>query len=470
MPGDSAESYVAIDLGATSGRVVLGHFNGRTIRLEEAHRFTNGVVRRKEGCFWDWPRLLCEVRGGLGKAAAAKAAVVCVGCDSWGHDHGFLNDAGQLLAWPYSYQDERTADMPAVIEEHVGRLDLYQRTAGFPVPISALHQLLATARYRPELLARAAHLLFIPGLINHDLCGAVATEPCMASLTQLFDGRLSWDSALMETLGIPARIFPPVRPTGEVIGAFRPDEGAATPWEVRLVAAHDTASAFAAAPLQAPGDMVLSLGTWAMLGVESPDPVTSEQALRDGVGSIRIPGGRWGVMRGMLGLYHLERFIREEGGAGTAAEWAERASREAPSRALLDFDHFVVREQETFREALGRTLAVEGQDAPETPAAIARCIYESLAQSVARAAESLAVHLGRPLGQIHLVGGGAKCALFAQLLADATRTEVVTSVVEATAVGNALVQAWGRKRIDSLADLREVVRASWPPRVTEPAP
>ncbi len=468
MTFPAEECHVAIDLGATSGRVMLGRFNGRTVRLEEMYRFTNETVSRRGGRFWDWPRLWKEIREGLERAAATGASVISVGCDSWGHDHGFLDVTGKLLEWPYAYQDKRTADVKDLVEARIAPLALQRRAAGFHVPISALHQVLATARQRPELLARARRLLFIPGLVNHALCGAMATEPCMASLTQLHDGDLAWDEALMADFGIPPALFPPIRPCGEAIGTFHPPGNASGAWEVRLAAAHDTASAFAAAPIEAPGDVVVSVGTWAMVGMEAAAPVVTPRGLQDGVGNIRLPGGRWAVMRGMLGLYHLERFIQEEGGP-RAAQWAEWAATAGPSQVSLDLEELAFQPDEPFRHALARTLAEQDQTLPESPAAIARCLYESLAQAVARGARSLAALMKRDLGRIYLVGGGAKCSLLAQLLANAAQREVVTTVAEATVAGNVLVQAWGRGRLATLDELRAVVRSSWPPSVREPA-
>jgi len=469
LPDVKRESYAAIDLGATSGRVMLGRFDGARLEVEEVHRFSNGPVRRARGCFWDWPRIESEVRRGLTMVAALDADVVSVGSDAWGHDHGFLAASGKLLEWPYAYLDDRTARIAERIEALMSPLELQARTAGFHVPLSALHQILATAEQRPELLHEAERLLFLPGLVNHALCGAVATEPCMASLTQLFHSTGGWDRELMEVFGVPARLFPPMGRCGESVGTFGPVGRSSQVWDVRLVAGHDTASAFAAVPLESAGDMVVSAGTWIMLGMETPRPVVSSETAREGLGSIRIPGDRWAVMNGMMGFYFLERFLQEEGAAEPAA-LDEQAAGEKPSSARFAPDRLAVKDGETFRDALRRVLDDERTVTPETRAGVARCIYDSLAEGAARAAHRLATTLGRDLRRLFVVGGGSRSELFSRLLANAAGVPVLLGITEATAIGNVLVQAWGRGRLASLSELRAVVRHSWNWREIEPSP
>ncbi len=462
------ESYAAIDLGATSGRVMLGHYDGARIRMEEIHRFPNAPVQREHGLYWDWPHIASEIQQGLEIAARTGAPIRGVACNSWGHDHGFISPSGALLEWPYAYQDQRTTVIAAqVAAQQWSPMRLQQRTAGFSVPFSALHQVLATALERPELLHEAKRLLFMPGLANNILCGAEATEPCMASLTQLYDGGSGWDQELMECFNLPAHLFPPIRPCGELLGLYRPPVTGSPPWEVRLAAEHDTASALTAIPLSSMGDMAVSAGTWLMYGAETGAPCVTEKTVQAGAGSIRIPGGRWAVMNGMMGLYFLERYIREEG-APPAAELAERARLEPSSPTRFTPSALAIGPDETFRQALARTFAIQGAAMPESHAAMARCIYESLAEATAQAVHAMADMLDRKLERVFLVGGGAKCALFVELLAGFAQVPVFTGLTEATAMGNVLVQIWGGGQLSSLEAVRRVVSDSIIWRVSEP--
>jgi len=463
------EDYVAIDLGATSGRAIIGRFDGERIGLEEITRFPNEPVARAGRLHWDISAVFAHVEEALAKAAGHSRHVVSVGCDSWGQDHAFLDADNRLLEWPFSYQDPRTAGTQQDIDRVLSPLVLQRRTAGFHVPISTLHQLIATRRDRPDLLERAAALLFIPDLVNHELTGETATEPCIASLSQLL-GRttMDWDGELIEKFGFPPAIFPRVLESGTRLGTIRTCFGGSGPWDVHLTGSHDTASAFAATPLDAPGDLVICAGTWLMLGMEVPEPVVNEETLRLGMGAIRLPGGLWAQAQGIYGFHYLERYRREEKAPGPA-ELTRMARDAAPFAALFDPGRLDLRPGDSFLTALERFCQRTGQQTPASPGAVTRCILESLALYVAGTVREMGAALNRPVNRIILVGGGSRNDLLNQMVADATRTPVEAGLTEATAAGNALVQAMGRGRLASVADMRRVTRRSFPWRTYAPA-
>ncbi len=466
------QEYLALDLGATSGRACLGGFDGDRLQLHEIHRFPNHPIESKGSLCWDFPLLCLEIESALQKAAAESSYVVSVGCDTWGLDYGFLDPSGVLMQLPYSYQDPRTTGALARIESVLPKEEVYVRTATPCVSISTLCQLLTTRDMAPGFLNRVGTLLFMPNLVHHYLTGEAATEFCIASTSQLTSWQSrEWDLELMNCFGLPPRIFPSIQATGSRVGPLRSilaqHLGLPT-WEVVLPAGHDTASAVAAAPVSSPSDLIISSGTWSMLGILVDEPVTLPEACQSGCGTYGIPGPGWCFMQGVMGLWLLERFRREEQ-AGAIEDLVEQATKFSGPCALFDPRAPVFSQTKPFRAGLTEWCHATGQQLPENTGGWVRSILESLALFYERSIRNLARMAERKIERVVIVGGGARNRLLNQLTANATGLPVFVGPTEATVVGNVLSQAVGRGELGAFADIREVVRNSWPVEVYEPS-
>lgn len=467
----SKQEFLALDLGATSGRACLGKLDGDKLEVMEIHRFPNQPHRTGSSLRWDFPNLVLEIESALQKAAALAPNMVSVGCDSWGLDHGFLDASGALLTLPFSYQDPRTQDALSRIEAVLTREDLFARTAAPCVAISTLGQLMTTQALDSSYLDRARTLLFIPDLVHHYLTGEAATEFCIASTSQLTSWRSrEWDIELISRFGLPNQLFPPIEPTGSHIGNLRnslASQLGIPSWEVYHPAGHDTASAVAAAPITSPSDLIISSGTWSMLGILVDEPVTSPEAAQRGCGTYGIPGPGWCFMQGVMGLWLLERFRQEEQ-AGAIEELVKQAEEVHRVSCLFDPQNEVFSRVSTFREGLTQWCQSTGQVIPGSVGEWVRCILESLALYCDRAIRNLARLAGRKIERVVIVGGGSRNQLLNQLTANATGLPVIVGPAEATVIGNILVQAVGKGELGSFTDLRKVVANSWPVQEYEP--
>lgn len=462
--------YLALDLGATSGRAVLGAINDRMVRLREVRRFPNGPIPHRGHLHWNWLALREEIETCMVAAASESNAIESVGCDAWGLDHGFFDAKGHLIELPFCYQDSRTDGALEDISRTMTPEAVFARTAAPVAPISTLGQLLVTRRMRPDILERAESFAFMPGLVHRHLTGTLATEYCGACSSSLCSWKTqAWDAGLIEAFGLPAHIFPPMAHVGGAIGAVQPKQArrlGIPAWEVRQPSGHDTALAVAAAPME-PGDMVISSGTWAMLGLAVASPPVDRPAFESGGGTYAVPGDEWVFMRGIMGLWLLERFRKEEG-LPDVATLEEVARREQAPACIFPPDDPRLLRGVSFRQALGEVLSEKGLTPPQHASAVVRSILESLAFFVARTLRSMERVTGVEVRRIVVVGGGSLNHLLNQLTADATGLPVVTGSSEATAMGNVLVQAKGRGDLADWRQVREMAAQSSPRRLFEP--
>jgi rhamnulokinase len=454
------EAYAAIDLGATSGRVVTGRLDGGRMTLEEVHRFHNRPVRLPDGLRWNLLHLFSEALEGLRRAGPLAG----VGVDTWAVDYALLDGDGRVLGLPFHYRDERTAGMEERAFDRVSQAELYATTGIQTLPINTVFQLLADEG--SAALAAAERLALVPDLLAFWLCGELANESTNASSTGLLDARSGeWAGDLIERLGLPRGIFGDLIEPGTALGPLL-DHHELGPVTTYAVASHDTASAFAAAPLRDEHAAILSSGTWSLLGLELPEPVLSDAAREANLTNERGVDGTTRLLKNVMGMWLLEECRRAWGDEASYEDLQRLAESVAGDGPLFDPD------DPSFLapgDMPARIAAACGQDAPADVATTVRSIMVSLACKYRWVIERLEAVSGREVRRIHLIGGGARNTLLSRLTADICAREVLVGPFEATALGNVLVQARAAGELGSLADLRAVAAASVDPTVVEPA-
>ncbi|HLK79505.1 MAG TPA: FGGY-family carbohydrate kinase [Streptosporangiaceae bacterium] len=450
----------AIDLGAASGRIVIGYRTDRGFSLREVHRFANqprpvgGVLR------WDARSLFAGIRAGL-RTAAADGPLDAVSVDGWAVDYGLLDSDGELIADPASYRDPRSGPpFAAVTGGGVNGVDarrLYQATGIAPQPINTVFQLMAE-----HDLDRARHAVLVPDLMTYWLSGQLGTELTNASTTGLLDTRnMTWADQIGEALAVRTIMFPPLRTAGEVAGPAVPGLGLARPPQVIVGPSHDTAAAVAGVPAAQEGFAFVCTGTWALVGVELPAPVISEAARQAGFSNEAGVDGTTRFLRNVTGFWLLQECVREWGRVDLD-ELTRAAGRVHGLRALVDVQDpaFLPPGGMTAR-IVGACLRASGAALPGR-AEILRCILDSMAVAIRQAVRDAVRLSGRPVRTVHVVGGGVANPLFCQLVADACQLPVVAGPTEAACWGNTLIQARALGAVGgpggSLPELRAVIR------------
>ena len=459
-------AFAAVDLGAQSGRVAVGRFDGERLSVEEVHRFSNVPVRVRGTLHWDVLRLYGDVLDGV-RAATADTNVASVAVDSWGVDFGLLDRAGRLVQNPVHYRDSRRAAAVDSVYARVGARTLYDRTGIQLMSINTVFELAAMAAEPDPVLAAADRLLLIPDLFHHWLCGSKTTERTNATTTQCYDARAGrWAVDLLEQLGVPVRLLPEVVEPATQLGPVTDDTSGAAGATVVAAGTHDTASAVAGTPLGGKRAAFLSVGTWSLVGIESPAPVLGDEAFRANLTNEGGVGGTFRVLRNVTGLWLLEECRRHWG--RSVDELLAAALQEPPLRSFVDPNDPVFAAPGDMPGRIVDACAQTGQPRPESEGAVVRCILESLALKHAETVDLLARVTDRPLDELHVVGGGARNGLLCEWTAAASERPVHAGPAEATLVGNLLVQAIALGELESLADARDVVRRSFSPQRYEP--
>jgi len=469
--------HLAIDLGAGSGRAVLGRLEADALRLEELHRFHYPPRVSAGHLRWPFADLLQGIRQGL-RAAALRAGelgdeLATVGVDSWGVDYGLLDAAGRLIEEPVAYRDARTAGILPEVLKRVPRRRIFLRTGIQLMELNTLFQLYAQAR--EGLPTDARRLLLIPDLCHHFLCGAEVCEYTNASTTQILDARTrEWDVELLRDLGLPGELMPRIVPPGTELGALRGglrDELGTGPLKVLAPATHDTASAVAGTPLR-PGWAYLSSGTWSLLGVERREPLMDERAA---AANFTNEGGVFGTIRflkNLMGLWVLESCRKEWEATGSPVDHETLLQQvgeinEVP--ALVFPDHESLFTPGSMSRALAELLAATGQRMPASPAGRAKCILDSLALRYASVVDTIESLTGEAVPGIHIVGGGSLNRYLNQATADATGRPVLAGPAEASATGSLVLQAIASGELVSLDEARSLVLATVRPQPFEPS-
>lgn len=465
----SAPTFVACDLGADSGRVILAKLAGGHLQLEDVHRFDNGPLRLFGTLRWDIIGIYRELLAGLGKVAAGGATPAGVSVDSWGVDYVYLNAREPLLAIPFHYRDGRNDAAYEKVLAKVGRELVFAETGIQFMVFNTLYQLFDDLGRAPEVLGCADCFLGIADYLNYLLSGVARAEESLASTTQIYDpGKRAWSAPLLEALGFPAKIFPAVVPSGTVLGPLLPAVAAETGLgETRVIAtcSHDTGAAVAAAPGAGDDWAYLSSGTWSLMGVELDRPCRDERARAHNFTNEVGCGGSIRFLKNITGMWLIQECRRHwlrDGQTFSFDQLDAQATACAPLRSLIQPNAPRFARPDNMPEKIREYCAATGQPVPGTPGEIVRCILESLALSYRRVLDEIETVTGRRIGVLHIVGGGTRNRVLNQFAADATEREVVTGPVEATAVGNALIQALAVGRIGSLAELRKIVRDSFP--------
>ncbi|HID86690.1 MAG TPA: rhamnulokinase [Anaerolineae bacterium] len=472
----ATRKFLAIDLGASSGRAVVGLFDGERLRLEEVHRFPNGPVRVLNSLHWDVLRLFEEVKGGLAKCVKTYGTdIASLGLDTWGVDFGLLDARDELLGNPYHYRDRRTDGMMEEAFRRVPREEIFERTGIQFMQLNSLYQLLAMAVQGSPMLDAAQTFLNMPDLFNFWLTGRKASEFTIATTTQCYDPRAGdWAWTMLERLGLPTRIFGEIVPPGTRLGPLHPavaEETGAGDVPVIATAGHDTAAAVAAVPARGHDYAYISSGTWSLMGVEVDEPLITPQSLAYNFTNEGGVEGTIRLLKNIMGLWLVQECRREWAQAGEELSWDDltRMAAEAePFGGLVDPDDSRFLPPGDMPKRIQSYCAETGQPVPQSKGAIVRCALESLALKYRWVLERLEEMLGRELPIIHIIGGGSKNWLLNQLTADATGRPVVAGPDEATSIGNILMQALALRHIASLEEGRELVRRSFEMTTYEP--
>ena len=459
--------HLAVDIGASSGRHILGHVEQGRIVLEEVYRFENGPKKRGGRLCWDFDALAREVVNGLKACAKLGKVPATLGVDTWGVDFALVDREGRVLGDTVAYRDSRTQGMDALVEELIPAQELYRRTGIQKQSFNTIYQLMAVKRQSPELLEQAHRLLLVPDYLHYILTGVMSNEYTEASTSGLVSAAAKdWDRELLRLLGFPQKLFGTLSLPGTALGGLCPAlrEELGFDCQVILPASHDTGSAFLAVPAGEGDSVTLSSGTWSLLGVELEQPVTTPESR---AANFTNEGGyqyRYRYLKNIMGLWMIQNLRREMAENGQLPGFGElsRLAREAadfPGRVDVDDPSFLA--PESMSAAVRAYCERTGQPVPQSRGELLSCVYHSLAQCYAQSVRQLERLTGRSFQAVHIVGGGSQDAYLNQLTASATGLPVYAGPTEGTALGNLLVQMIAQGEFASLQEARDAIRASF---------
>ena len=471
----STQQILAFDLGAESGRALVGKFDGKKLGLDVVHRFPNGAVQTLETLHWDVLRLYVEMIAGLRKARAEHGELASMGVDTWGVDFALMGKDGTLLGNPRHYRDPHTETMMDAAFAKVPRAEVFRQTGIQFMRFNSLFQILALMRDRSPLLDVAGSMLFIADLFNYWFTGIKVNEYTDASTSQMLDpAKRTWARDLIRSFGIPERMLGTIIQPGTVLGPLRTsvaNQAGVTPLPVIAPATHDTAAAVAAVPAHGDSWAYISSGTWSLMGVEVKEPQVGDKAHAFNFTNEGGVGGTIRLLKNIAGLWLVQECKRNwerEGKTYSYEEMMKLAEAAPAGGSIVNPDDASFMLPPSMPAALADYCRKTGQAAPEGPGAIVRCALDSLALRYRWVLERLEELTGKRISTIHIVGGGCQNTLLCQLAADCCNRAVIAGPVEATALGNVLVQMIGLGLIKSLADGREIIRRSFDVKTYEP--
>ena len=435
--------YLAVDLGASGGRVIGGCMEDGHLVLEQIHRFENGMIRKGDSLCWDYGHIFSEILKGLKKAGQMGKNPVSVGIDTWGVDYVLTDEEGAAIGSTYGYRDGRTEGMDRLTEAVLTPEQLYERTGILKASYNTIYQLMADKTYRPQELARARHLLMVPDYLNYLLTGIQRCEYTEASTTQLLKkGSKEWDYELIEMLGLPKEIFLPVVSPGTVLGKLKEEiaEQIGYQMDVIAVASHDTASAIAALPPEEKDFIYISSGTWSLMGTILDEPICSEQSRLANFTNEGGYGDKICFHKNIMGLWMIQS-LRNELGAGLSfGQICDQAMVEDAFPSRIDADDARFFAPASMAREIQSACEESGQPVPKTLAELASVVYHSLADCYAKAAAQLESITGKTYSKIVIMGGGSSASYLNHLTEQAVGKPVIAGLQEATAAGNLLVQ------------------------------
>ncbi len=464
----AVSKFLAVDLGAESGRVIVGILENERISVEEIHRFPNQQIHKDNSSYWDVPFLFKEIKKGMSEAVKmGHGDIESMGLDTWGVDFGLIGKSGELLEMPHSYRDNRTNGVPEKVFKIISSDEIYRRTGIQIMQINSLYQLYSVKLGMESLLNECDKLLFIPDLFNYFLTGEKKCEYTIASTSQMLNAETkTFDEFIFSRLKLPINIVAPIIKPGTIVGKLRPEishETMLKPIDIAAVGCHDTASAVAAVPASGDDWAFLSSGTWSLLGIETDEPIielslknnfTNEGGINNKIRFISVTTGLW-FLQGIKKSwerngkqYNYEKIIQM---AVSAEEFICNINPDDP--AFINPADMV--------GAIKDYCARTNQVFPKTKGELVRSILESLAFRYKTILDKIEKVSRRKINKLHIVGGGSQNELLNRLTADATGKEVVAGPVEATALGNIIVQAISRGKIESLEKAREIISSSF---------
>lgn len=459
---------LAFDLGASSGRLMMSHFDGKQIKLEEIHRFPNEPVWMNGRFYWDFLRLLHELKEGLKKIAHLGVEVAGIGLDTWGVDYGLLDKDGQLLSNPVHYRDGRGDGMLEEIEKNISFQEIYQKTGIQYMSFNTLYQLYHDIKYRPHIVAQAESLLFMPDLFCFALTGKKYNEYTEASTSQMLNAfSKEWDMDLLERAELPAHLLQPLIHPGEVWGTLSKEiqEEVGLPTiPVIAVGSHDTASAVAGTPLTSSSSAYLSCGTWSLLGMELDDPMISELSYEHNFTNEGGVEGKIRFLKNITGLWIIQQLKR--GWANTNpeigyAQISQLAKEVTNTEFIIDPNDEVFVAPFDMAAAIQNYCKTHGQEVPKTIGEIARAAYNGIVDQYKEAVLALEEITGQSIDRLHMVGGGIQDQFLCQLTANAIGKTVVTGPIEASVLGNVMMQLKGLGYVQTLEEARQIIMNSF---------
>ncbi len=464
-------TFLAVDIGASSGRHILGCVEDGKIQMEEIYRFENGMTNQDGKLCWDVKRLFTEIVAGMKKCKELGKIPECMGIDTWAVDFALLDRDGKLLGPVVGYRDARTKGMDEKVYASISEEELYGRTGIQKQSFNTIYQLMAVREQTPELLEKAETFLMVPDYFHYLLTGVMAVEYTNATTTQLVNADTKdWDRELMERLGFPTRIFPEIKQPGTVLGELTEtmQETVGFNCKVVLPATHDTGSAVLAMPCREDTGLYISSGTWSLMGTEVMEPVRSAQARK---ANLTNEGGyefRYRLLKNIMGLWMIQSVRHEENDRYSFAELCDMAEacRDFPSRVDVNDDCFLA--PASMENAVKDYCRNAGQKAPETVGEMASVIYQSLAESYADTISEIEAVSGKQFPCIHIIGGGANADYLNKLTAKATGRTVYAGPTEATALGNLMVQMIAAGVFEDLKEARACVSRSFSIRIFQP--
>lgn len=475
----SEHVYLAVDLGAESGRVIAGLYDGSTVRLEEIHRFPNGPVNVAGSLRWDVIGLWREIVEGL-KQAATKFGdrIESVGVDTWGVDYVLLSEKDEFVGQPYNYRDKRNDGMMEHAFTRVPKAEIFANTGLQFMQINSLYQLISMQLNDPKFLSVARHFLMMPDFFHWLLCGSKVVEFTNATTTQFVHPvSRTWAVDMLRKFEIPTEMLPEIVSPGTRLGALRQQVSHETGLgriDVVAPATHDTGAAVAAVPTERTGRAnwaYISSGTWSLIGVEIQEAILTAEALEQNVTNEGGIDGTYRLLKNVMGLWLVQECRRSFERTGKSFDYSDLtqlAAESEPFRSILDPNDSVFLAPEDMAQEIRDWCLEHGEPAPETEGQFVRCALESLALKYRKVLRGIEKLTGETIEVLHIVGGGCKNELLNQLTADACGIPVVAGPVEATALGNVLIQARSSGAIGTLEEIRNVVRASSELKTFEP--